>query len=216
MHQTDQPRGRVGRGAQNGDDRPQRAMPNEERRSSRTTFVEDLSPQGPLVAFDVALETVRQATRALSGALAVNFFRAGEAADVLRRALALATSAATVMGLSPNGEAARQLADVRAIAESMLTLAPGPSILALAPGPTGDEIALFRMRLGNLQRALTRLRAALETASDDVTTSIAHVLGLKVTARLGALNDASEDLQLITDMLKSISTSSRLDTKRDI
>jgi hypothetical protein len=193
-------------------------MSNEERRSSyqslRTTFVEDLSPQGPLVAFDVALGTVRQGTRALSRALAVDFLGAGEAADALNRALAFATRAATVMGLSANGEAARQLADVQAIAESILALAPGPSILALAPGPSiGHEIALFRMRLGSLQRALTRLRTAVETADDDVTT-IAHVLGLKAESLPRALNDASGDAQLIIDELAAISAASRREAPR--
>ena len=153
------------------------------------------------MAFDVALETVRQRTRALSRALAVDFFRAGEAADALNRALAFATSAATVMGLSANGEAARQLADARAIAESVLALAPRASILAAGPS-IGYEIARFRVRLGSLQRALTRLRATVETAD---ATTIAHAVALNAKTLPRALNDASGDLQIIIDALEAIS-----------
>jgi hypothetical protein len=192
-------------------------MSNDEKsvfhRRPRTTFVEDLSPQGPLVAFDSALETVREKTRALSRALAVDFFGAREAADALSCALVFAMRAAAVMRLSAYCEAARQFAGMRNVAETMLALAPGPSTLALAPGPSLEyEIALFWTGLGSLQRSLTRLRTAVEPDNGD-TAAIARVLGLKAPALPGALNGASEDLQLVMDALES-SPASRGEARR--
>ena len=196
--------------------------------SPRATFVEDLSPQGPIVAFDVALETVRVSTRALSRALAEDCFSAGKAADLLRRALAVAASTATAMGLPASAEAASQLAAVRVIAESMLALAPAPKVDVIAPGDadapqtfpadvvpqrhtmaaaTPDtarfEMALFRMRLGSLQRALNRLHTAVEIADDDVTTPIANALALEAKALPRALSDTSGDLQRVIDALET-------------
>ena len=95
--------------------------------SDRTSFVEDLSPQGPIVALDVALEVVRNETAALSRAIgAVNFPRALIAGAVLRRALAYAARLAAATGLPANAEAMRRLDEVRAVAEPMLKLAPAP------------------------------------------------------------------------------------------
>ena len=95
--------------------------------SDRTSFVEDLSPQGPIVAFDVALEAVRDETTALSRAIgAVNFTRALIAGAVLRRALAYAARLAAATGLPASAEAMRRLDEVRAVAEPMLELAPAP------------------------------------------------------------------------------------------
>jgi hypothetical protein len=205
---------------------PQRAMSNEERRvhpgGLRTTFVEDLSPQGPIVAFDAALETVRRSTRALSRALAVDFPGVGQAADALKDALAFAASIADVTSLPASGEAKRQLADVRVVAESVLSLAPAkyleryhvdapqvpPSDDAAQcqamPGCTAAfELSQFRMRLGSLRRALDRLRITVETTADDVKASIANVLALEVKALSPALNEASGDVQLLINALET-------------
>jgi hypothetical protein len=173
-----------------------------------------MSPQGPTVAFDLLLEAVRERTRALSRAIALDFFGAGDVANALKRALAYATRAVTVMGLSPDGEAARRLADVRAIAESVLALAPGPSALALARDQSlGYEVTLFRMRLETLQRAITRLRTVVETADDGVTT-IARTFALNAKALPRALKDAGREIQLIIDALEAINPTTRGDFSR--
>jgi hypothetical protein len=179
-----------------------------------------------MVAFDLVLEAVRERTRVLSLAIALDFLEAGEVANALKRALAYATRALTVMGLSSDGEAARRLADVRAIAESILTLAPSPSALA-GDQSLGYEVTLFRMRLGTLQRALTRLRMRLgtlqraltrlrtvfETDDDDVTT-IAHTFALTAKALPRALKDAGQKIQFIIDALEAINPTARGDFSR--
>jgi hypothetical protein len=96
--------------------------------SGRKTFAEDLSPQGPIVAFDVAVEFVRDQTQVLSRAIgAVDFFGAWMAADGLRTALSFAAKLAATTGLPPHAEAMQRLEDARAVADSMLALAPGPT-----------------------------------------------------------------------------------------
>jgi hypothetical protein len=154
-----------------------------------------------MVAFDLLLEAVRWRTRALSRAIALDFFGAGDVANGLNRALAYATTAVTVMGLSPDGEAARRLADVRAIAESVLVLAPRPGAL-VRDQSLGYEVTRFRMRLEALQRTITRLCTVVETADDDVTT-IARTFTLKAKALPRALKNAGREIQLVIDALEA-------------
>jgi hypothetical protein len=110
--------------------------------SERKTFAEDLSPQGPIVAFDVALESIRNQTRMLSRALgAADFFGAWLAAGDLKKASAFAARLATATGLPRCAEAIRQLDDVMAVADSMLALAPDPSPETIAAATSTDPHA---------------------------------------------------------------------------
>ena len=120
--------------------------------SGRKTFAEDLSPQGPIVPFDVALEAVRVRTTVLSRAIgAVDFFGAWSAADELRKTIAFAARLATMTGLPASAGAIRRLEEVRAVAESMLALAPDPSAQTVAGATSADpharkEWASYRRR----------------------------------------------------------------------
>ena len=110
--------------------------------SGRKTFAEDLSPQGPIVAFDVALESVRDDTRALSRAVgAVDFFGAWLAANGLRKALSFAAALAATAHLPPRADAMQRLADTKAVAESMLALAPAPTQELIAAATSIDPRA---------------------------------------------------------------------------
>lgn len=81
-------------------------------------------------------------TRALSRAIgAVDFFGAWSAADALKKAIAFAARLATMTGLPTNAEAMRQVDDVRAVAGSMLALAPDPSPEAIAGATSTDRHA---------------------------------------------------------------------------
>ena len=132
--------------------------------SGRTTFVEDLSPQGPIVAFDMALESVRDQTRALSRAIgAVDFFGAWSAADALKKTVAFAARLATMTGLPTNAEAMRRLDDVRVVAESMLALAPDPSPEAIAGATSTDPHA--REEWASYKRRWKASRGGADAAS---------------------------------------------------
>jgi hypothetical protein len=128
------------------------------------SFAEDLSPQGPIVAFDMALESVRDQTRALSRAIgAVDFFGAWSAADALKKMVAFAARLATMAGLPTNAEAMRQLEDVKLVAESMLALAPDPSPEVIAGATSTDPH--IREEWASYKRGWKTSRGGTGTAS---------------------------------------------------
>src|SRR5678816_223183 len=122
-------------------------MSNEERRVQprglQTNIVDDLSPRVPIVAVDMASETVRRSTRSPLRAIAVEVVEADHAADVRKRAHVLTMSMAEVTGTPAEVIAPRQLAGVRAIADMPRAL----SDAARRPVTTGCvqvELAQFR------------------------------------------------------------------------
>lgn len=200
-------------------------MSNEQRsaysRRPRTSFVEDLSPQGPIVALDGALEAARRSVGTLCRAIALGLPIAGRAADALKEALAFAVRVGT--RLPASDESARQLAEIREVAERALSCAPigrtenGDRNLSQSVAPHATlppataacvalpEISHFRMRLRSLRRSLDQLGIVVQASPEETLAPIAKVLAAETNALPRAVGAASLDVQSVVDLLDTSS-----------